>query len=105
MRLRAYPLMLLLALVSVAAPQEGAVTHLDRGNALLDQGDLDGAIAEYREALRLKPDYANVHNNLGVALKGKGGLDGAIAEYREALRLKPDYADAHMNLGVAQGER
>ena len=58
--------------------------------ALRNQGKLDEAIAEYREAMRLKPDYPEAHNNLGVTLKDQGKLDEAIAEYREALRLKPD---------------
>ena len=51
---------------------------------------LDEAIAEFREAIRLKPDYAEAHNNLGIALKAQGKLDEAIAEYRAAIRLKPD---------------
>jgi tetratricopeptide (TPR) repeat protein len=63
--------------------------------------ELAKAIAEYREAIRLKPDYAEAHNNLGNALAGKGQLDKAIAEFREAIRLKPDYPLAHCNLGHA----
>ena len=64
-------------------------------------GKLEEAIAEYREALRLKPDYPEAHANLGNALKDQGKLDEAITECREALRLKPDYAEAHYNLGNA----
>ena len=33
-----------------------------------DQGKLEEAIAEYREAIRLKPDYADAHHNLGICL-------------------------------------
>jgi tetratricopeptide (TPR) repeat protein len=68
---------------------------------LHDQGRLDEAIAEYREALRIKKDYREAHNNLGVALNEKGRPDEAIAEFREALRLKKDSAAAHHNLGCA----
>ena len=75
--------------------------HYNLGIALHDQGKLDEAIAEYREAIRLKPDYAEAHYNLGIALSDQGKLDEAIAEYREAIRLKPDSADAHNNLGIA----
>ena len=66
-----------------------------------DQGKLDEAIACYRRALELKPDYAEAHNNLGNALKDQGKLDEAVACYRRALELKPDYAEAHNNLGIA----
>ena len=68
---------------------------------LKDQGKLEEAIACYRRALELKPDYAKAHNNLGNALKDQGKLDEAVACYRRALELKPDYAEAHNNLGNA----
>ena len=53
----------------------------------------------YRQAIRLKPDYAEAHSNLGNALRAMGQLDEAIAAYRQAIRLQPDLADAHVNLG------
>ena len=59
------------------------------------------AVACYRRALELKPDYAEAHNNLGNALKDQGKLDEAVACYRRALELKPDFAEAHNNLGNA----
>jgi tetratricopeptide (TPR) repeat protein len=36
-----------------------AAAFYHRGNARQDQGDLEGATAEYNEAIRLKPDYGN----------------------------------------------
>ena len=33
------------------------------------QGKLDEAIAEYREAIRLKPDDADAHRDLGTRLE------------------------------------
>ena len=71
------------------------------GNALTDQGKLDEAVACYRRALEMKPDYAEAHNNLGNALRDQGRLDEAVACCRRALELKPDYAGAHNNLGNA----
>ena len=94
-------LMLFAAAVSLAVPQDKAEDHFSRGNALYKKGDLDGAIAEYREALRLQPNLPTAHGNLAAALAAKGDLDGAIAEFREALRLRPNYPEAHYNLGEA----
>lgn len=78
-----------------------AEQHLALGNSRWPVGDWDGAIKEYREALRLNPNYAEGHDALGAALVYKGDWDGAITEEHEALRLKPDYAEAHQALGVA----
>ena len=57
------------------------------GVTLLEQGDVDGAIAQHRAALFLDPDYARAHYHLGLALQKKGDLAGAIAEYQRALAL------------------
>ena len=46
---------------------------------------LDDAIAAYREAIRLKPDFVSAYDNLGSILSEKGLLDDAIAA-RDFLR-------------------
>jgi tetratricopeptide (TPR) repeat protein len=69
--------------------------------ALDAKGQLDEAIAEYREAIRLRPEYPLAHYNLGNALRDQGKHTEAEAEYREAIRLRPEDPDAHMNLGCA----
>lgn len=76
-----------------------AEAHLNRGVMLAREGNLDGAIAEYREAIRLKPDFPEAYFNLGVAFGRKGNPSEAATAYREAIRLKPDYLEAHFNLG------
>jgi tetratricopeptide (TPR) repeat protein len=75
--------------------------HLNLGNVLRDKGQLDEAIAEYREVIRLQKDSAEAHYGLGLALKGKGQVDEALAAFREALRLKPDFAQARDQLRQA----
>jgi eukaryotic-like serine/threonine-protein kinase len=90
---------------AVAAHPRNAAAHTNLGAALHDKGDLDGAAACCREALRLDPTFASAHNLLGNALRGKGDLDGAIARYREAIRLDPALAPAHNNLGSALADK
>jgi protein O-mannosyl-transferase len=63
-------------------------------------GQAEPAIAQYRTALEIKPDYVEARNNLGVALARNGELDEAIAQYRKILETKPDYAEARNNLGI-----
>jgi tetratricopeptide (TPR) repeat protein len=76
------------------------MAHYNLGIALNDQGDADGAIAHYRQAIELRPNYAEAHYNLGRLLVQKGQLDEAIAHYEKALETNPADAEAHNNLGI-----
>ena len=78
-----------------------AGSHYNLGNLLSKQGRLDEAVAAYRQAIGIKPDYADAHSNLGAALAAQGRLDEAVAAYRRAIGIKPDYAQAYSNLGIA----
>ena len=59
------------------------------------------AVAQLKEAVRLRPRSAEYQNNLGYVLALQGKEEEAITHFREAIRLKPDLADAHNNLGNA----
>ncbi len=74
--------------------------HFQLGLILRRKKDLDGAIAEFRETIRLQPDFAEAHANLASALDDKGDRAGAVGEYRELVRIHPDDADAHYTLGA-----
>jgi predicted O-linked N-acetylglucosamine transferase (SPINDLY family) len=61
----------------------------------------DEAIASYQEALRLRPDFAEVHNSLGRLLFEQGRPAEALPSFQEAVHLCPDFPEAHANLGDA----
>ena len=86
---------------TVARHPGNSRAHNYLGNALVDAGRRDEAYAEYREALRLLPNYTDAHNNLGVLLTDSKHLTEAILHLEEALRLRPNFADAEYNLGRA----
>jgi tetratricopeptide (TPR) repeat protein len=69
--------------------------------ALLEGGDIDGAIAHLEKSLRLKFDVLESHNSLTYALFRKGDADAAIAEAHVALKFDPDNAGTHAVLGMA----
>jgi tetratricopeptide (TPR) repeat protein len=77
------------------------VAHANLAAALEQRGRAEEAIAEYRQALRARPDSAAVLNNLGAALQSSGRLDEAITQYRTAVRAEPGYLNARHNLGGA----
>ena len=64
-------------------------------------GQLDEAVASFRNAVKFQPDFAEAHSNLGNALIELGQFDSAAASCRRAMELQPDFAEAHNNLGNA----
>lgn len=77
------------------------------GRALIrrHQGRFDLALADYNEALRLKPHDATTLLNRGVCSFEKGDYDKAIADYTASLRAKPDGAAAYTNRANAWKEK
>src|ERR1700744_6118301 len=63
-------------------------------------GDLEGAVPEYRQFLKLHPEVAAIHSNLGAALAGLGRFEEALPEYKTALRLSPKLVGARLNLAL-----
>ena len=74
------------------------------GIALNNQGKLDEAVAAYRHAIRIKPDFAEVHSNLGNALSEQGKLK-ALASCDWAMSVRPDYFETLYNRGVLAGAK
>jgi Flp pilus assembly protein TadD len=91
---------------SIARPSvQGADALLITSVARYRAGDFTGSIEAARQALALKPDYAEAHNNIAAGLAALGRWDEAILAAREALRLKPDFPLARNNLAWAEAER
>ena len=85
--------------VGEMASDERALDLINRGNDLLAQGNTEGALAAYLEALTLTPEDEDLHYNLGIAYARAGKPEEAEKHYREALRIFPDYPEVHNNLG------
>ena len=74
--------------------------RLTLGRTLFQLGDTDGAIDEYRTALRFHPTVAQAHLDLGTALMAKQDWRNAMAELQEAVRLDPTLVQAHYSMGT-----
>ena len=72
-----------------------------RGMIWHDKGELDIAIGDYTDAIRLNPQYDWAYNNRGNAFTDKGEYDRAISDHTEAIRLNHQFAMAFNNRGVA----
>jgi Flp pilus assembly protein TadD len=73
---------------------------LARADMQMSEGQIQEAIASYRELLRKTPDHLAAHNKLGFALMQAGQLKEAEATLREALGLQATDATTHNNLGL-----
>ena len=84
----------------LSVTQSAADRCIALGHALEDDGDFAGALARYREAIGVAPDYAPAYMNAGNALGGLGRWDEALEAQRKAVECAPEYARAHFNLGA-----
>lgn len=63
-------------------------------------GDAARAEAEWREAIRLQPDYSQARMNLANFLFQHNRSGEAAYHFEYALRVRPDYALAHLNYAL-----
>lgn len=70
------------------------------GDTRYQNGDIDGAIEEFKTALLLDPSDVNVHNSLGVCYGILSDYDNALKEFQEAVRLDPNEVMARYNSGL-----
>ncbi len=85
----------------LSATRSRAITETNLGTAFYEAGRLDDAMARYRRAIEIQPDYVPAFNNLGVVLRAAGRTDDALGAYRQGLALRDDYPDLHYNLANA----
>jgi tetratricopeptide (TPR) repeat protein len=71
------------------------------GSVFNEQGKRDAALAQFHQALRLKPDFAEAMNNVGMVLVAQGQMNEATNWFAHALQLKPGYPDALGGWGLA----
>ncbi|RMH72228.1 MAG: tetratricopeptide repeat protein [Gemmatimonadetes bacterium] len=69
------------------------------GFFLKDRRRFKEAEHQYRQAIRIDPDFALAHLSLGVLLYQTGKYQEAVAEYRKAIEVDQKNPRAHLNLG------
>ena len=97
--------------------------QFDMGVACLADGAYDDAIDALRQAIAIKPDYAEAYYNMGraisdykafIAIKpgaaesldslgGSGPFGDELIAYKKAIALNPDFAEAYEKLGEIYG--
>lgn len=70
------------------------------GDKLYQNGDLEGAVEEYKTALKIDPDNLNVRNSLGVCYGSLGLSDEALDEFKAASEIDGGDVMTHYNAGL-----
>jgi len=81
-------------------PQE-LILHNILGVTQEAQKKFKEAADSYRNALKIQPQFAEMHFNLGSVLYQLGDNQSAIQHYQKAIQIKPDLVVAYFNLGIA----
>jgi tetratricopeptide (TPR) repeat protein len=90
------------------------IAHVGRGLAWINKGELDRAIADFTQAIRLNPKDALAYSNRGLTWADKGDFDRAIVDYTTAIRLAPlprsdlpgiPHVNIHHNRGIAWAKK
>src|ERR1700759_2209275 len=72
-----------------------------RGLDHFHKKEYDQAIASFREALQLQPEFPDALDNLGQALEAAGKDAEAIATFDKAIKIAPEKATAYADEGMA----
>jgi len=70
-----------------------------RGNAHMALENFAAAEADYAQAVKGRPDYADALFNRGLALQRMGQFEAALQSYARVLVIKPDDAESLNNRG------
>jgi tetratricopeptide (TPR) repeat protein len=73
----------------------------DLGNSLQESGRFDEAVAAYKKAIELNPNFSWSYHSLGDVLLKLEKWEEAVAAYKKAVELNPDFSWSYHNLGDA----
>jgi tetratricopeptide (TPR) repeat protein len=81
--------------------QGAALTLVNRGDELANDGKKDEAMTSYQKARETDPECAPAYSRIGTLLVQSGKLDEAVAPLQKAVALNPDDALARDDLAGA----
>ncbi len=72
---------------------------INRGNKRAANGDMEGALSDFNEAIALNPTKATAFFNRGFLYNTSGQFEAAIHDFTDTIDLLPDYDEAYFQRG------
>lgn len=83
---------------------QGYTRGIDGLELLKTQHQDESILADFDEAIRLKPDFAEAYVDRGNTKRLLGKKREALSDYNKAIQIKPDYALAYANRGILKND-
>jgi len=80
-----------------------AIIYAWRGDAYIQRGELDKAMSDASESIRLNPRDDHGYLERGIVYRRTGSLDKAISDYDTVIRLNPNFARTYYDRAIAYG--
>lgn len=81
-----------------------AIIYYNRALTQSSAGNYERAVADYAQALKLRPDFPTCLHNRSVVYEKMGDFAKAIADIKSLLELEPSDEDAIKRLRYLKGE-
>ena len=99
--LRKYKYLIVILLSGVVVSCERASNHVELGDKFVLENNLHKAVGEYKQAIKLDENIAEVYYKLGDVYFKMDKLVEATNEFGNAIALRPDYIEAQEKLSAA----
>ena len=74
--------------------------HNNMGDVYGTEGNIEGALQEFKTSVTLKPDYSDGFHNLANTYQRQGNFTEAVKYYKLAVTFNPLLGESYFNLGV-----
>lgn len=81
--------------------QNSAEAHYNMAGALQKLNRPDEAVAQFKEAIRINPNYTDVYLTWGRAIMAEGRPEEAAHIFHDAVRVSPNSGPAHFEFALA----
>jgi tetratricopeptide (TPR) repeat protein len=86
---------------TLACTTDNVIAHNNLGSFEYQHQQTDAAVADFQQAVAIRPDFADARCNLGSALLQQGRVDEAIVEFQKAVEIQPLNPNYSGDLGTA----